>query len=110
MKDLSVLENKGRDAEIKALRHLDNKKNGLAEIDVSTPLEPDLHQFTEQQIEDFCVEMEGLSIAQQVRPRIEWTEDAVQIIRQLQKEVKERDKLDKQNFIALRECSLSAKE
>ncbi len=43
-------------------------------------------RFSEQDIEDFCVEMGALSMAQQVRPRIEWTEDAVRIIRQLQNE------------------------
>ncbi len=60
-------------------------------LDVSTP---DLQQFTPEQIEDFCKEMEGLSMAEQVRPRIEQVEQGVQIIRQLQAELNKQVSID----------------
>ncbi|KKM14291.1 hypothetical protein LCGC14_1707580 [marine sediment metagenome] len=57
---------------------------GLYADDENDVSKRDLRQFTSEQIEEYCKEMEGLSMAEQVRPRIEQVEQGVRIIRQLQ--------------------------
>ena len=53
-------------------------------IDVNTIQEPDLHQFTEQQIEDFCVSVDNLPSGVHADDELF---EAILIIRQLQSEV-----------------------
>ncbi len=76
-------------------------------IDVNTIQEPDLHQFTEQQIETYC--RKALHPFWSLNEGEILLNKSVQIIKQLQEDIKSRDKLDKQNFESLRACSLSAR-
>ena len=68
----------------------------------------ELPVYTEQQIEDHC--RRASSICDLFESNSGLVLESVQIIRQLQEDIKNRDKLDKQNFEALRACSLSARE
>ena len=64
-------------------------------------------EYTEQQIDDYCEKVLNLCLVARTEGSLMF--ESVQIIKQLQEEIKSRDKLDKQNFESLRACSLSAR-
>ena len=64
-------------------------------------------EYTEQQIDDYCEKVLNLCLVARTEGILMF--ESVQIIKQLQQEIKSRDKLDKQNFEALKACSLSAR-
>lgn len=63
--------------------------NDTRETDVSTPLAPDLHQFTPEQIEEHCGKINAVlpSVDDKFCYLAAVLIDSVQIIRQLQEEV-----------------------
>ncbi len=65
--------------------------------------------FTEQQIEEHCKDLERCMKLKGAIAETSYLPISIQIIRQLQEDIKSRDKLDKRNFEALRACSLSAR-
>ena len=64
-------------------------------------------EYSEQQIDDYCEKVLNLCLVARTDGSLMF--ESVQIIKQLQEEIKSRDKLDKQNFESLRACSLSAR-
>ncbi len=71
------------------------------------PTEP--YPYTEQQIDEHCKDLERCIRLTNAKPETSYLPISLQIIRQLQEDIKSRDKLDKQNFEALKACSLSAR-